>query len=131
MPLGPEGHHPCCLHYGAGASSESRESQALLEQTQCPSRQEWAQARSIGGGQPFTSAKNLSQRKGWERESLEGLAGVRGREQGPEICPGREKEGEAFQALTPTPLALLEEAAGPPITHSVSDSLVQQFMDPG
>lgn len=43
----------------------------------------------------------------------------------------RKREGKAFQALTPTPLALLEEAAGPPITHSMSDSLVQQFMDPG
>lgn len=69
--------------------------------------------------------QHLSQRKGWGGESLEGLVGARGRQQGPKICPGREEEGEAFQALTPTPLALLEEAAGPPITHSVSNSLVQ------
>lgn len=84
---------PCCLHYGAGASSGSRESQALLEQIRCLSRQEWAQARSIGGGQPFTSPESLSQRKGWGGESLEGLAGVRGREQGPRyVQEGRRKE---------------------------------------
>lgn len=47
------------------------------------------------------------------------------------MCPGREEKGEEFQALTPTPSALLEEVAGPPITHPVSCSLKQQLTDPG
>ena len=103
----PAGADSVPVQAGVGTSQEHRRRAALHQ---------------LGKSQP---------EEGMGRREPRGAGWGQREKAGPQICPGKEEKGEAFQALTPTPSALLDEAAGPPITHSVSDSLVQQFMDPG
>ena len=101
---------PCQGGGGRGGGFGGLPLCSLAELSGCMSRLRWAQAGYRRGQPCLRSQEGMGwgePSRGWQGSERESSAAK-------DVCPGREEKREEFQALTPTPSALLEEAQALP-----------------